>query len=418
MSDEPLEDVCSPPTWGSVDLSAYLDGTHTPEVPTLMPRTDGRCLLYAGRVHSFHGETETFKSGVSQALACQLILGGLDVLYLDFESDADTVVGRLLEMGATPESIAAHLDYRNPGVKPAIDVHELMAFEELLTRRYALAVVDGVTEALHIFGIATIDNDELTGWMRAVPRRIAASTGAAVVLVDHVTKNAESRGRFAIGGQAKMAALDGAAYVIEIVEPLGRGMRGVVSLRVAKDRPGSVRAHAGVFRKTDRTAEAARVVVDSRIPGRIDVSFGPPATTAGSDDDGHAPFRPTSLMQRLSDGLEHAVEPMTTNKLLERVTGNRQAMATALDVLVQEGHVDRADGPRNSKILRLLRPYVSSSDPLSDTFSGEEPVTAIPSDDVTSSWFPHLESGVGESVRNQSRPVPWNRSGTSQEPVA
>lgn len=419
MSDECDEQDPPLPTWASVDLSAYLDGTHTPEVPTLMPRTDGHCLLYAGRVHSFHGETETFKSGVSQAVACRLILEGRDVCYLDFESDAGTVVGRLLEMGATPESISAHFDYRRPGVRPAIDVQELVAFEELLTRQYALVVIDGVTEALHIFGTAT--NDELTGWMRAVPRHIATSTGAAVVLVDHVTKNAESRGRFAIGGQAKMAALDGAAYVVEIMEPLGRGMRGVVSLRVAKDRPGSVRAYAGTFRKTDRTQEAAHVVVDSRTPGRINVLVGPP-TAADGGEDRHTAFRPTTLMHRLSEAMQTTHEPMSTNKLLSRVTGKRATLQTAIDVLVAENYVERLDGPNRAKLLTLVRPYVPSSDPASDSFDSQrEPLSQedeAPGGDLGGSLVPGLKNRTGEPPHNPSQVSPGNHRGTTGEPPA
>ena len=61
-----------------------------------------------------------------------------------------------------------------------------------------------------------------------------------------------------------MAAITGAAYTVEILQPLGVGMRGVVGLRIAKDRPGQVRNLCGVFRKSDRTQTAARVVIKNR----------------------------------------------------------------------------------------------------------------------------------------------------------
>ena len=53
--------------------------------------------------------------------------------------------------------------------------------------------------------------------MRTVPRSLAARTAAAMVLVDHVTKDTDSWGRFAIGGQAKMAGLDGATAMREVL---------------------------------------------------------------------------------------------------------------------------------------------------------------------------------------------------------
>lgn len=78
----------------------------------------------------------------------------------------------------------------------------------MLARPYDLAVIDGVTEAFAVFGVSSVDNDEVTTWGRQVPRKIAQRTGAAVVVVDHVTKG---RGRFAIGAQAKMSYLTGAS---------------------------------------------------------------------------------------------------------------------------------------------------------------------------------------------------------------
>ena len=165
---------------------------------------------------------------------------GRKVLYLDFESDVASVVDRLLEFGADPAAVADHLRYVQPEVRPD-SAEERRAWEEVLSGTYALAVIDGVTDALGIFGCSTIDNDDVARWIRTVPKQIAARTGAAVVLIDHVTKDASTRNRWAIGGQAKMAGLTGAAYTVEVVAPLGRGMRGEVVLKIAKDRPGAVR---------------------------------------------------------------------------------------------------------------------------------------------------------------------------------
>jgi len=123
-----------------------------------------------------------------------------------------------------------------PGANPLLVESEGAAWRQLLARSYALVAIDGVTDALTMFGHATKDNDGITAFSRDVPRRLADQTGAAVVMVDHVTKDNDSRGRFAIGGQAKMNALTGAAYTVDVAEPLGRGMRGVIVLRVAKDR--------------------------------------------------------------------------------------------------------------------------------------------------------------------------------------
>ncbi len=178
-------------------------------------------------------------------------------------------------------------------------------WDGLLGQRYDLVVLDGVTEALAVFGAASKDNDEVTAWIRRVPRTLAQRTGAAVVLVDHVTKDADTRGRYAIGGQAKLAALDGAAYVVEVLEPLGVGMVGRLALRVAKDRPGQVRPRSGSWRKSDRTQEAAVVVVDSRQSDRTLVTVEPLRSDQhGGGADTTGAFRPTALMERVSRHLE------------------------------------------------------------------------------------------------------------------
>src|SRR5690606_2761547 len=82
-------------------------------------------------------------------------------------------------------------------------------------------------------------------------------------------------GRFAIGGQSKMASLTGAAYTVEVAEPLGVGRRGILSIRVAKDRPGLVRGPGGAFRASDRTQAVAKVTVDSTPEDGPMVSFDP-----------------------------------------------------------------------------------------------------------------------------------------------
>jgi hypothetical protein len=357
-------DDALPATWAPQDLTQILDGEYQPESPTLLPRSDGPALLYPARVHSLHGESESGKSMVAQAEAARLLRTGCDVLYVDFESDAGAVVGRLLAMGASREDIADHLSYVRPEGNPYRMLHERAAWDRLLAVRYCLAVLDGVTDALMTFGAGTKDTDEVAAWFRLVPRKIASSTGASVVLIDHVPKDADSRGRFAIGSQVKMAALDGAAYVVEVAEPLGRGLRGVIVLRVAKDRPGAVRPECGSFRKSDRTQEAARVVVDSTGDG-IAVTVSPPSQGSVNG----AEIRPTSLMERVSMMLEHT-GPSSLSAIIREVGGNKKYVTEAVHNLVTEGFVSYRPAPTNGKPSshEHVRPYRQVLDPLSDAY--------------------------------------------------
>jgi AAA domain len=356
------------PSWSPVDLTDVLSGAREPLVPSLFRRSDGQCLLYPGLVHSFHGESESGKSLIIQIECVYLVNNGQKVLYVDFESDAESVVNRLVEFGADAAAVARNFRYVQPEVRPDSG-EERRAWEEILSDSYALAVIDGVTDALSIFGCSTIDNDELAGWIRTVPKQIAAHTGAAVVLVDHVTKDASTRNRWAIGGQAKMAGLTGAAYTVEVTAPLGRGLRGEVLLRIGKDRPGNVRPQCGAFSKKDRTQEAARIVIDSTGESPT-VTIGTPVVSAGGDSLDPQTFRPTRLMQRASEVIERQPGELTKNKVAEKAGGKKQHTLSGIDILLFEGYLSTQSGRNGYPVYTSEKPYRETEDPESDRYAG------------------------------------------------
>jgi hypothetical protein len=363
------------PSWAPVDLTEVLTGDTSGVTPTLFRRTDGVCLLYPGMTHSFHGESESGKSLIVQAECVRLLGDGERVLYLDFESDKQSVVNRLLQLGADAQAVFDHFHYVRPEVSPTATDAERVAWEAVLNTEYALAVIDGVTEALTVFSKDSMSNDDIAAWSRVVPRRIADRTGAAVVLIDHVVKNKTQQGRNPIGAQAKLAALTGAAYTVEILQPLGEGMRGAVGLRIAKDRPGQVRNMCGAFRKGDRTQTAARVVIDSS-GDQIKVSVEPwdantPQETTGDD------FRPTNLMQRVSRVMGAAAEPMTKTAAATAAGGKKEAALVAFDILVQEGYLATQGERRGHPLYVSVKPYSEAADLLPRHHQGGEPLPAL-----------------------------------------
>lgn len=399
-------DDAEPASWGRVDLGPYLDGTYKPLVPSLFTRTDGVSLLYPGKTHSFHGESESGKSLVLQVQCARLIATGRPVLYVDFEDDAASVTQRLLRFGATPQQIADHFDYRRPEVHPQSTPAELDAWMDMLARSYDLAVIDGVTDSLGIFGFSTQDNDEITKWMRTFPRNLADRTGAAVVVIDHVTKNAETRGRFALGGQAKMNAITGSAFTVEIDQPLGDGLKGIVVLRVGKDRHGYLRSRSGPMRAGDRTQETARIVIDSTgdVPH---VTIDPPRQAAPADGS-RAPSRMTGVMEKISRTLEAADGPLTGRGLQELVGGNKDRFAAGLRTLLEEGYVTASTGARGANMHSSSRPYRQREDPLSDLYGGDLKGLIIQRPPL-SPTVPPLSPGDGDQGLS---PVPLPEGGT------
>lgn len=258
---EDAKDDAEEDTWAPVDLTALLDGDYEPVKPDRMMRTDGNGLIYSGMLHSFHGESESGKSLVLLWEAAITMNNGEDVLWIDFDSDAAENVGRLLAFGVEKAIIKDHFHY----VRPEMGPKGSDGFRGMFGKTYGLAVIDGVTDAVMLLtgeGTSKGDpNQSFTYFSRRLPKRLAKMTGAAVVMIDHVTKDTQNRGRFAIGAQAKMSQLSGAAYLVEITEVFGRGMRGEIKLSVGKDRPGGVRPHAGESQK-GQLQEVARVTVD------------------------------------------------------------------------------------------------------------------------------------------------------------
>jgi hypothetical protein len=345
-------------TWSGLDLTGYLDGTHKPVEPEFLLRDDGVALLYPGLTHSIHGESESGKSMVAQYECVQQLRNGAAVLYLDFESDPSGIVERLRLLGADMRAVAERFVYLQPASDPHRSKADNAAFLATLDAHpYSLVVIDGVSESMDVLGLDVKDpNASAIEWARKLPRFVADRTGAAVVQIDHVTKNAESRGRFAIGGQAKMSALTGAAYALDVKEPIGRGLKGRLVLRVAKDRPGYVRGKSGAA-AADRTQEAATVVVDST-GGWLEFSVLAPAPVTASDEKAE---RMKERVAAFLAGLGEEHDGASLRLVRSGVTGKNDDIDTALNALVAGGWVSQT--PKGQSLLhKLVSPYVVDFD--------------------------------------------------------
>lgn len=239
-------------SWEPVTLTVALDGGDL-EMPCILARTDGRALIYPGRIHSFQGESESCKTWAALLAVVEVIVGGGDVLMIDFEDDEAGVTARLRALGLSAEQILAHLVYIRPDeplyTRQGQPTEAAAAFQRVITSRpFVLSVIDGVTESMVTEGLELLSNSDIAAWMRRLPRPIAA-TGAAVIVVDHVVKNREAQGRYAVGGQHKLSGLTGAAYAFTTLRPFSRSVgaepvEGTITITVAKDRPGYVRGWA------------------------------------------------------------------------------------------------------------------------------------------------------------------------------
>ncbi len=325
-------------SWKPIPLKDYYDGLFAAPIATILKRTDGNGLLYTGRVHSIYGESESGKSWIAQIATAECLKADQKVIYIDFESDAIDIVNRLKALGVSRANLLQYFTYIRPdGPRNETDPY----WQDILQPDSAvLVVIDGVTESLTMWGGQTKDNDEITRWMRIFPRTVATACGAAVVLIDHITKNAETRGRFAIGGQAKLATIDGAAYLVEPIEVLAPGRIGSLTMRVTKDRPGFVRKMAGMYRKSDRTQEAAIFTIDST-RAQMEYVIGVPLKEDEADAN-----REFKKLKEVAEFIHN--HPGSTRRMVQDgVAGSKESIGGIIGDLVAGGWIENRGNERS-----------------------------------------------------------------------
>jgi hypothetical protein len=322
-----------------------LNGSCQAPQPTVGRRTDGRGLFYAGKSHAVISETEAGKTWFALAACLDEIHAGHDVVFIDFEDDQGGVASRLLTMGARRDMIAQHFHYIRPESPLGSGIHLADLRDCVTAHRPALDIIDGVTEAMTMHGLNPLDNVDAAIFGRLLPRRLATA-GAAVVSLDHVKKENDGRGRYALGAVHKLNALDGGAYILENRQPFGVGITGRSTIKIAKDRPGQLRAHG--MPSAGGLQWYGDLVVRSVDQDFAEVSVEPPHERV-------KPLQPTKIMKEISDLLSQK-GPLSQKVIRDLITGKGETVSKALSMLVADGYVD-AKTPH-----KLLKPYNPKDD--------------------------------------------------------
>lgn len=177
------------------------------------------------------------------------------------------------------------------------------------------------------------------------------TTGATLIVLDHVTKDKEARGRWAIGSERKIGATD-QAYEVEadVKQPFGKGREGRATIKVSKDRD----AHFA------RGTAAGTFVLFSDPDGHVidwKMLHGDPEEIVVAFDGGE---RPTGIMEKVCAELAKSLDGMTLNGLNAAIGGaHKTKIKRAVDVLIAEGTIVVEPGPNRSHIHRL-KPSKSS----------------------------------------------------------
>jgi len=207
-----------------------------------------------------------------------------------------------------------------------------------------------VNAAMTLLNLDLTSNRDATFFSQQLLKPLALS-GAGVITIDHVTKSKEGRGNYAIGAQAKRADINGAAIMVEVVQPFGRGMTGELILKVTKDRPGRVR-------EVSKEAKyAGRVLLQSTAEGTVKMVVEAPQMAQSKT-------RPTHLMDSISRLLEASATPLSKSAVIKEIKGKTEWVMVAIQSLIDEKFVGIENGSRNSLNLKSLKPYRETDDGL------------------------------------------------------
>lgn len=363
-------------SWRFEDLAQLASGIELPPTPTVFQREDGQGLFYRGAVNDLHGEPGCGKSMIAQIATAQELKNNRDVIYIDYEDSARNVVKRLLLLGVTGEQIISHLHYVRPSAKPSSPTsldgwRETLDYADTAT----LTIIDGVTSCLAYAGLDSNSGDDIAAWYNTMPRLISAC-GPAVVLIDHVVKSKDNRGRYAGGSMQKLALIDGISYSVDMTKPVGKGVRGTIVIKSGKDRISEIEEHCAVSWSSNGShlREAARIEINSTDPKLMRVTIARPNMMPSDETTRQRGLeRPTGLMEKISRIIENAPEEPNQTEIIELLkddgsSARKTTVLTAINRLLEGGWISNRSGRNNRNIYASVRPYRQVDDPKSDAF--------------------------------------------------
>jgi hypothetical protein len=331
-------------SWQRIDLS---DPQY--ERPTEPPGICG--LIYQGKRHALSGPPEAAKTLAALIFGLEnLRAGGGTFAIVDFEMGEHATRLLLHDLGATLEEIAS-IYYANPNGPP--DQADLDAITEA---GVTLAIIDAAAGAYNATGLD--DNKRADAetfshaWITPLWQR-----NITTIVLDHVVKNSDARGRYAIGSERKLGTVD-VHLGLEAVKQLHRGRNGLIKITTHKDRPGHL-----------PRPRAAELELHSDLDThRITWEFSP-ASDASTDSPGDT-WRPTVLMEKITTFLRTQTEPVSRNEISRGVTGKREYVLQAITCLMDDGAIQED----NRKITLNRFPVPTGSQEPLGTTEREPPV--------------------------------------------
>lgn len=317
------------------------------DTPPVQPTLGGLSLCYPGKRHVFSGPQESAKTLAAYVIGLSVVRQGHTVVLIDFEMGPWDAKTRLRELGATNEDLASVL-YVAPDTRATES-----GIQRLVDAAPELVLVDAAAGA---YDLQELDDNKRGDVERFTRFYVNGfwKAGIATIVLDHVTKNAETRGNYAIGSERKVGGAD-VHLGFSVVHPIKRGGTGVYKITTHKDRGGYLKR--GVLCEFDLVSDAETNALTWQFKA------------AATSDEEH-PFRPTGLMEKVSRFLERQVEPVSRNVVEGEKLGKRDYVRAALDLLTNEGFIEESEGPNRARLVTTIRAFRESEEFVQDSYIG------------------------------------------------
>lgn len=225
------------------NIAALLAGDLPPApIPSVLRRMDGIGMFYNNQVNILFGEPESGKTFVALAAIVECLSQGGRAVFLDMDHNGmEGIAARLLDLGADAD-ILGNLDrfrYKEPEDRQDL----IQTVADLRVWRPGVAVLDSIGELMPTMGLSSNSPDDFTIAHTSVLKPLAMA-GAAVIAIDHVAKNTESKAQGPTGTAAKSRAAGGTMLRVTVKDAFTPGHGGAAYLNVKKDRHGGLRSNS------------------------------------------------------------------------------------------------------------------------------------------------------------------------------
>lgn len=338
--EPPPVDTSPPDSWTPVDLSTL------PNKPPVPPTLGGVGLVYPGLRHVFSGPPESAKTLAAYAILIHVVRDGGTVALIDFEMGAYDTRARLRELGATQEELARIL-YIAPDEPATPERIDRLAQHDL-----QLVIIDAAAGAYSLQGLDDEKRLQVEQFATLYVQPFWR-VGTATIIIDHVVKNSDDRGRYSIGSERKLGVSD-VALGFDIISPVSRGTSGRYKIVTNKDR--------GAYLKRGHVADLH--LESDPDTHQITWAFRPATDQPLDTEDGPGYFRPTGYMEKVSRILEAATDPMSRNAVAEVAGGTREYVFKAIFALATEGYIGEGEGANRSRPVHSIRPFREADQPI------------------------------------------------------